>query len=257
MSIDRRLIERRREVAEDRARRNVSRLVRFLVALALIGVGVWVLLSPFLSVKEVVVTGVTASRTHAILAHEKVVAGRPMILIRADSVVAALRRDPWVRQAVVTTNWPGTVMVQVEERAPVAWTETSDGWDRRAVDGVALPSDARPDGKLPQARFPSIPVTDAEESPLVLGALEFAAALPEALWSGTVIRAEAGGELWAKVSGYQVRLGRPVEMGDKALSLAALLAESPAEGSILTLIAPRNPAVSPPSTDGDPESKEP
>jgi cell division protein FtsQ len=257
MSIEPRLIERRREVAEDRARRNVSRLVRFLVAIALIGVGVWVLLSPFLSVKEVMVTGVAASRAHAILADEEVVAGRPMILIRPDSVVAALRDDPWVRQASVTKDWPGTVFIEVEERTPVAWTETSGGWERRAVDGVALPSEAEPDDSMPRARFPSIPVEAAETSPLLLGALEFAAALPEALWSGTVIRVEANGELWAEVSGYQVRLGRPVEMGDKALSLAALLAETPSQGSILTLIAPRYPAVTPPDGADIDESEEP
>jgi hypothetical protein len=47
------------------------------------------------------------------------------------------------------------------------------------------------------------------------------------------------------VGGYQVRLGRPVEMGEKALSLAALLREQPPAGSILTLIAPTNPAITP------------
>jgi cell division protein FtsQ len=257
MSIDQRLIERRREVAEDRARRNVSRLVRFLVVLALVGIGVWVLMSPFLSVKEVVVTGVAASRAHEILADEKVVAGRPMILIRPESVADALQRDPWVRGVSVTANWPGTVVVEVEERTPVAWTETGGGWDRRAVDGVVLPSDSGPDGSMPQARLASVPDADAEKSPMVLGALEFAAALPRGLWPGTVIRVEANGELWAEVSGYQVRLGRPIEMEDKALSLAALLAESPARGSILTVIAPRNPAVTPPDAGDDTESNEP
>jgi hypothetical protein len=34
-------------------------------------------------------------------------------------------------------------------------------------------------------------------------------------------------------------------MRQKALSLAALIREQPPEGSILTLIAPTNPAVSP------------
>jgi hypothetical protein len=81
----------------------------------------------------------------------------------------------------------------------------------------------------------------------VLGALEFADALPIELRSGAIVRSGANGELWAVVSGFQVRLGRPIEMKAKALSLDALLREQPAAGSTLTLIAPTHPAISPPS----------
>jgi hypothetical protein len=48
------------------------------------------------------------------------------------------------------------------------------------------------------------------------------------------------------VTGFQVRLGRATEMRAKALSLAALLREQPAPGSILTLIAPTAPAITTP-----------
>ncbi|MDP9144683.1 MAG: hypothetical protein M3N43_08295, partial [Actinomycetota bacterium] len=65
------------------------------------------------------------------------------------------------------------------------------------------------------------------------------------LRSGASVRAEANGELWAEVSGFQVRLGRPIEMKAKALSLDALLREQPAADSTLTLIAPTHPAISP------------
>jgi hypothetical protein len=58
----------------------------------------------------------------------------------------------------------------------------------------------------------------------------------------------AGGELWAEVDGFQVRLGRPEEMTTKALALTALLSEPLPEGSLLILVAPAYPAVSPPAT---------
>jgi hypothetical protein len=57
--------------------------------------------------------------------------------------------------------------------------------------------------------------------------------------------------LWATVSNYQVRLGRSDDMTEKALSLAALLEERPPEGSMLTLIAPTNPAWKAPSDTDD------
>ncbi|HET7846891.1 MAG TPA: hypothetical protein VFL72_05310, partial [Acidimicrobiia bacterium] len=75
-----------------------------------------------------------------------------------------------------------------------------------------------------------------------LGALEFVAGLAPELRAGTTIRMRANGEFWAEVSGYEVRLGRAVEMEAKARSLAALLAQNPPPGSVLILIAPAHPA---------------
>ncbi len=80
---------------------------------------------------------------------------------------------------------------------------------------------------------------------MVVGAAEFAESIPPDIASGTVLRVEAG-ELWGTVGGFEVRLGRPIEMRAKALSLAALLEESIPEGSTLILVAPSHPAVSPP-----------
>ncbi len=248
MAIDPRLIDRRREVAEDRARRNVTRLMRFLVGLALIGAVVWLFLSPLLSVRAVTTTGIVASDAHAILANQRVVVGRPMILIRAGDVASVLEQDPWIGEAAVDMDWPTQVRVTIVERTPIAWIETAAGWDRRAVDGVVLPVSDGPDDTMPKLIFTGLSASEAGESPMVLGALEFVDSLPPELWPGATIRVEGNGELWAKVSGYEVRLGRPTEMRGKALSLQALIAESPAAGSILVLIAPTNPAVAPPGS---------
>jgi hypothetical protein len=76
------------------------------------------------------------------------------------------------------------------------------------------------------------------------------------LGAGTLVWEEGNGELWAEVSGYPVRLGRPVEMEAKARSLEALLADRPRRGSTLTLIAPTHPAVSPSgSSEGESDGK--
>ncbi len=245
MAIDPRLIDRRREVAEDRARRNVTRLVRFLVVLAVIGAVVWLFLSPLLSVKAVSTTGILASDANARLAERGVVVGRPMILIDAGVVAETLEQDPWVGEARVEKDWPNRVRVTIVERVPVAWVETAEGWDRRAVDGVVLPVSDGPDETMPKLVFPGVSAVDAGESPMVLGALEFVDALTPELRTGATMRVEENGELWATVSGYEVRLGRPTEMTGKALSLQALIAQTPAPGSTLVLIAPTNPATAP------------
>jgi len=245
MTIDPRLAERRREVAEDRARRKVGRLVRLLLVIGVLGAVVWLLLSPLLSVEEVNTTGIEVSTAQSVLVAHDVIAGTPMILLRAEKIESALEMDPWVREAEVELDWPGRVVVRVEERVPVAWLKTEEGWGWLAVDGVQLLSAPEADANLP--RIDLGPDTgDDQWSRRVLGSLQFAAALPEELREGTLVRVEADGELWAEVAGYQVRLGRAVEMTAKALSLAALLREQPAPGSILTLIAPTHPAVSSP-----------
>lgn len=243
MSIDPRLMERRKEVAEDRAHRNVGRLLRFLVVFAAVAVLVWLAFSPWFSVNQVRTAGISVSGANTILAERGVVAGTPMIMLRAGSVEKDLLTDPWIRDARVHLNWPDEVIVGVVERVPVAWVETADGWTRRSLDGVSLPSGSVPDDSLVQISLPSVAGETASTSPLVLGAVEFSDALSEHLWPKTTIRVE-GGELWATADGYPVRLGRPVDMAAKATTLAVMLAEPIPQGAVIVLIAPTHPAIS-------------
>ncbi len=245
MTIDPRLKERRRAVAEARARHSVRRLLRFLVLLGVMGAAVWFLFSPWMRVVQVRTSGIVVSDAYSVLATHRVVAGTPMILLRPSRVEEALKEDPWVRTARVHRQWPNEVIVQIEERKPAAWVETSSGWVRRAVDGVALPSPVEPDDSLSWIRLPGIGDAEGMTSPWVRGALEFVFTLDEVGGVTAEVWRE-GGELWADVEGFQVRLGLPGEMEAKALSLLALLSEPIPEGSILILVAPAHPAVSPP-----------
>jgi cell division protein FtsQ len=255
MNIDPRLMERRKTVAEDKAKRNIGRLLKFLSLLVVVGAGVWVVFSPWLSVKQVVAHGIESSAANSVLAESRVRAGTPMILIDGSRVESLLLADPWVAEAKVHRDWPGTVIVDVVERRPVAWVRTAVGWTRRAIDGVALPSESEPDDVMARVDMPEISDEQAVSSIELRGALEFVAALPGDLRAGTVVTM-SDDELWASVGGYEVRLGRSDEMTEKALSLATLLEENIPEDSTLTLIAPTNPAVLGPSPD-DPEDEDP
>lgn len=253
MSIDPRLIERRKDVAEDNAKRSMSRLLKFLALVVVVGSLLWLAFSPWLSVSRVTTTGIEVSSSHATLVDHGVVAGTPMILIDATEVEEALLEDPWVADANVALHWPDGVEVDVAERAPTAWVETAGGWTRRAVDGVALPSAPAPEAGMARIEMPGISDEEAKTSGDVLGALEFVESLPDDLHPGAVVT-RFEGELWATVSGYQVRLGRATDMSEKALSLGALLEEAIPEGSTLVLIAPTNPAVMTPRARDETES---
>lgn len=242
MSIDPRLIERRKSVAEDNAKRSINRLLKFLLLIIAAGALVWLLFSPWLSVSQVTTTGVSQSDTHEVLVAHRVIAGTPMILISAPAVEESLLHDPWVAEAEVMLRWPNQVTVGIVERSPVAWARSGDGWTRRAIDGVALPSAESPDDDLARIDMPGVGDDEATDSTEMLGALEFVANLDPRYHPGTTITFHEG-EIWATVAGFQVRLGRADAMAEKALSLGALLQEDIPEGSTLVLLAPTNPAV--------------
>ena len=250
MTIHSKVLERRQEVAEDRARQSMGRLVRLLLWVIPAAVVAWVAFSPWLSVTRVVVGGVEAASVYDTLAAHRVVLGTPMILLHPDEVESVLETDPWIADATVLLVWPDAVSVTVEERSPLAWVQTRDGWSRRSLDGAALPSPAGPDDTLPTIVLAELGEGDTARSRFLTGALEWIDALPPRIRGGLVVRA-VGGELWAEVTGHHVRLGRPVEMAAKAKTLITLLSEPLLPGAEINLVAPTHPAV---STDGPDEN---
>jgi cell division protein FtsQ len=246
MSIDPRLMERRKTVAEDNAKKSISRLLKFLTVIVLAGASAWLLFSPWLSVGQVDTSGISSSSAHSILAESGVRAGAAMILIDPANVETRLLADPWIAEATVSRDWPDLVTVHVEERTPVAWVRAGEGWARRAVDGVALPSAAEPDDSMGRVDMPEVGESEATSAPEMLAALEFMAALDRDLHDDAVVTNQDG-ELWATVSGFEVRLGRATEMAEKALSLAALLGDGLDPGTTINLIAPTHPATMAPS----------
>ena len=62
--------------------------------------------------------------------------------------------------------------------------------------------------------------------------------------SGLELR-QQGGELAGFFDGHEIRLGRPVDMAAKAAALLAVLADGIPGGSLINLIAPAQPAVTP------------
>jgi len=242
MSIDPRLMERRKTVAEDNAKKNISRLLKFLMVVVFAGASAWLLFSPWLSVDRVETEGIISSSANSILAESGVRAGMAMILVDPGKVESRLLQDPWIAQATVSRAWPDLVTVHVEERFPVAWVRSAEGWARRALDGVALPSAPEPDDSMGRIEMSDLGESEATSSPELLGALEFMSALDSDLHDGAVVSRQDG-VLWATVAGFEVRLGRSTEMTQKALSLAALLEEGLAPGTLVNLIAPTHPAT--------------
>ena len=222
----------------------MGRLLKFLIALIVVAGLTWLAVSPWFSVQQVRTAGILTSDANRVLADNRVVAGTPMILLRPGQVEEQLLLDPWIKDARVHRSWPDEVIVRVVERVPVAWVQTGDGWVRRSIDGAGLPSASSPDDSLPHVFLGSVAGELAEESPLVLGAVEFYERLPINYSVGSSMRVQDG-EVWATVAGHEVRLGRPVEMADKAAALSVMLDQPMRADAVIILIAPTHPAIAP------------
>lgn len=248
MTIDPRMAQRRRSVAEQRVRGNLRRLMWVLSVAGAVAAVVWLFRSPFLSVERVEVTGVVASSTDAALVELGAVPGTPLISISEREVEARLEEDPRVVEASVRRQWPDTLIVEIVERSPVAWVVGGSGAMHVAPDGVVVETgEVRPGEPVVQG-FNEVgpPVGLAFEDRSVLGALEFVTGLREDLRPTAVV--ELGEpEIVAMVGGYRIRLGRPTEMAAKGRVAGAIIDSAPEPGSEITLLTPERPAILEPS----------
>jgi len=240
--MDPRMAARRKAVQETQARRSLRRLTRLLFVAALLAAVVWLFRSPFLSVHDVEVAGGREVDVAGTLAASGIEAGVPMMDVDTEAAETALGEDPWVASVSVARRWPQTVVVEIEERRPVAWVLDAGGWWATAADGVRLEPATSPEPGWPVVVVPAL---EGEPTPELVGVLEFVASLPPELSESAEVR-HVGDMFSARVSGFEVRLGSGENGREKALAVAALIATEPAPGSVLTVMAPGQPAVLPP-----------
>ena len=108
-----------------RSRRPASRRRRLLIALAVAvvvgGAAAWVLLgSSLLAVRTVEVDGASGLSEEQVVDVAGIAQGTPLVRVDTDAAAARVAELPQVSAVEVTRGWPGTVVVTVVERVPVA-----------------------------------------------------------------------------------------------------------------------------------------
>jgi hypothetical protein len=141
--------------------------------------------------------------------------------------------------------WPRSVEVTVVEHVPVARVATGATWLVSSSQGAVLAVGESLVDPLVDVDVGGAQPGDSIDDPLVLGALEFVAALPVELKTDLVVTAEDE-TLEAAVGGHTVALGNATDMAQKAVTLAVLLGEGVPEGADISLLSPLRPAVSNP-----------
>ncbi|MCY3563749.1 MAG: FtsQ-type POTRA domain-containing protein [bacterium] len=238
-ALDPRIAERARRVKEKEESQAVKRAVWLLSAMTMVGVGIWLLHSPYLAVRKVVMTGEVVSAGSQRVAKDDLIAGAPMFRVDTESIREVVLSDPWVSAVEVKKEWPNTVSIAVEERYPVAWVLTGDGWRALSLDGVAL--DVNPQQVLPRITgLAGAALDPAHES--IGPALDFVERLRPDLRLGAVIEIH-GRQVTAEVAKRVVRLGRPADLEEKADVLVVLVDDYTDPGSVINLFSPLRPAL--------------
>jgi cell division protein FtsQ len=250
-TMDRKIAQRRHGVTEQRARARLKVMIALVILAGIVAAGFWIIRSPILSVDEVKVTGSDHSDARAAIESAGIGPGTPMISVDEASLESILLADPWIAEVNVLVTWPGSVEVEITEHVPIAVVQTTNGFANVTATGAVVrmlddPTDW-PVITTAQAQTPR-PGASLGGAAL-LGALEFLASLPPALADDAVVNIDADHRLTASLAGYQIRLGRAIEMGPKAAALAAVIDHGVEDGSSIDVTAPRRPAVSNPQVE--------
>ncbi|QXC62268.1 FtsQ-type POTRA domain-containing protein [Aquihabitans sp. G128] len=118
--IDPRLAARRAEVARDRGRRRLRRLLALAVVTVLVLAAVGLTRSTALDVDHVRVAGATHSGADTVRTRAGIPTGRAMTSVDLGAATRRIEELPWVADATVVRHWPGTVAIDVTERVAVA-----------------------------------------------------------------------------------------------------------------------------------------
>ena len=255
-TMDHRIAERRQQVTEDRARGRLRWLIWVVLAVGIVAASVWLVNSPLLSIRSVAVTGAQRTNPAAIAGNLNAATGTPTMSVNAGAVEAALLQDPWIAEADVIVSWPGSLEIHVVERVPVAAITIDGVVFQTAADGVLV--ERTSSGAIPPSiitdRSAAAHVGDQIVGGATLGAIEFVSALPPELRRLTEISI-VGSAVGAEIDGVTILLGRPTDMAAKAATVEALMALGIESGSRIDVTAPTRPAVAPPQSQLEGETK--
>lgn len=219
---DRATVLRRRAVA-----------VMSVVTVVVLGYALW--FTSLVGVGEVAVEGNVELTAEQVRVAAEVGTGEPILSLDTDAVAAKVRELPRVADVEVSRSLPGTVLLRVTERTPVAVVQADDGAhlvDRTGKDYAT--TSAAPAG---------LPVLKGTGEEALASAVSVLVQLPDDLRREVLSVGSSGGtDLVLEMSaGREVRWGSAQDTPRKAAVLDVLLTR---EGKVYDVTSPELPTVS-------------
>ncbi|MEJ2857899.1 MULTISPECIES: cell division protein FtsQ/DivIB [unclassified Saccharothrix] len=210
------------------------RAVALLTLLTVVGLVVAVWFTPLLGVRRVDVAGAVELTADQVRQAAAIEAGTPLVRLDVDAVAARVRDLPRVAGVRVDRSLPGTVLLTVEERTPVAVINAGDGAHMVDATGRDYATVSQPPGGLPELKV------EARGLPAAVAVL---VALPEQLRREVLaVSATTPADVRLTLTaGREVRWGSPDDTPRKAAVLEVLMTR---DGSVFDVSSPELPTVS-------------
>ncbi len=226
--IDPRIRARRVAVRRSAGRRRLRWVTAGVALIGLVLVALGLLFTPLFDVDHLTVGGQYRTAPEEVVAAGGIDRGEPLALADLGAAERRVEALPWVDEATVTRDWPGTVRYRLVERVPAAAVATADG-SFVVVDGegrvLALLGAATDDlpvveGATAEATVGATLADDQRDAVAVAAAIPAAARpLVDAVVTGTdgsvTLRLAAGGV---------VTIGPLDDLAAKGVALASVLA---------------------------------
>jgi len=192
-----------------------------------IGVALIVLASPIVAVKTVQVEGAKYADSALVRSVSDSLKGKSVLTVDTKTAQERLESDPWIKSARITTSLPSRVLIQINERIPVAWFL---GVDNRArvidEDGLVLSVvEGRPTQYMwIEGTGPNL-TAGASSAAAYRAAGQLAMSLPSELAPMVKHLGVAGTEeiTMTLKTGTVVNFGAPVDMRNKLVNVVVLL----------------------------------
>jgi cell division septal protein FtsQ len=212
-----------------------------------IGLALIVLASPIVAVRTVQVEGAKYADAALVRSVSDSLKGKSVLTVDTKTARGRLESDPWIKSARITTSLPSRVMIQINERIPVAWFL---GVDNRArvidEDGLVLSVvEGRPTQYMWIEGTGSNLTAGASSTATYRAAGQLAMSLPSELAPMVKHLGVAGSEQITMTlkTGTVINFGAPVDMRNKLVNVVVLLRRQDVNSIISIDVSTGTPVV--------------
>ena len=218
-----------------------------LSAVLALGVALIVLASPIVAVRTVKVEGAKYADAALVRSVSESLKGKSVLTVDTKTASERLESDPWIKTARITTSLPSRVLIQINERIPVAWFL---GVDNRArvidEDGLVLSVvEGRPTQYMwVEGTGPNL-TAGASSAAAYRAAGQLAMSLPSELAPMVKHLGVAGTEKITMTlkTGTVINFGAPVDMRNKLVNVVVLLRRQDVNSIISIDVSTGTPVV--------------
>lgn len=208
-------------------RARITALISLAVVASLAGVVALGAFSPLFALREITVEGSSRVPAADLVAAVDDQMGTPLPLLDFSRIKTELADFPLIESYVTESRPPGTLLIRVVERTPLAVLQTGSGF--QLVDSAGVPVETAAE-RIPGYPMIDLPSGDVSTLPFTAAAAVLAALPPELSAQVDSIRATTVDDVTLSlVTGQRVVWGDSADSARKAQHLTRLLAQHPTD----------------------------